>query len=199
MSDILGGIAGKLGTRGLSVIADAIGTDQNRAGNAVAMALPALLAGMEKNARSPEGAQALSRALDAHDEGIFGQISLLLDNTEGSKILDHVLGGKTSATEQRIAAGSGLDTDSVSKLLPMLAPLVMGYLGRQKQLQKLSPSDLAGALGRERIETEKRAPGLGGLAAILDSDGDGLDLGDITNLASGSGGLGGLLSGMLKG
>lgn len=198
MADILGGILSQLGSGGLSQIAGALGTDEGKAGDAVAMALPALLGGMAKNAQSPDGATALAGALDNHDDGVFGQLTDLLGDQDGSKILGHVLGNKTQATQQRIAAGSGLDMGSVAKLLPMLAPLVMGYLGKQKKEQGLGADDLASALQNERNETEAKAPGLGGLAAILDTDGDGLDLDDVKNLASGSGGLGGLLGSFLK-
>lgn len=199
MADILGGILSQLGSGGLSQIAGALGADEGQAGDAVAMALPALLGGMAKNAQSADGANALAGALDKHDDGVFGQLTDLLGSQDGSKILGHVLGNKTEATQQRIAGGSGLDVGSVAKLLPMLAPLVMGYLGKQKKDQGLGASDLAGALQNERQQTEAKAPGLGGLAAILDTDGDGLDLDDVKNLASGSGGLGGLLGGFLKG
>lgn len=199
MADILGGIVSQLGSGGLSQIAQALGTDESKAGDAIGMALPALLGGMAKNAKSPEGAEALAGALDKHGDGIFGQISDLVGSQDGSKILGHVLGNKTEATQQQIASGSGLDMGSVAKLLPMLAPLVMGYLGKQKQDKGLSASDLASALGEERAKTEEKAPGLGGLAAIIDTDGDGFDLDDIKDLASGSGGLGGLLGGFLKG
>lgn len=198
MADILGGILSQLGNGGLSQIAGALGADEDKAGDAIAMALPALLGGMAKNTQSPDGANALAGALDKHDGGVFGQLTDLLGNQDGSKILGHVLGSKTDATQQRIAAGSGLDVGSVAKLLPMLAPLVMGYLGKQKKEQNLGATDLAGALQNERNKTEEKAPGLGGLAAILDTDGDGLDLDDVKNLASGSGGLGGLLGSFLK-
>ncbi len=198
MADILGGILSQLGSGGLSQIAGALGTDEDKAGDAVAMALPALLGGMAKNAQNPDGASALAGALDNHDDGVFGQLTDLLGNQDGAKILGHVLGSKTDATQQRIAAGSGLDMGSVAKLLPMLAPLVMGYLGKQKKEQGLGAEDLASALQNERQQTEAKAPGLGGLAAILDTDGDGLDLDDVKNLASGSGGLGGLLGSFLK-
>lgn len=199
MSDLLGGILNQLGSNGLSQIAGAIGADESKAGDAVAMALPALLGGMAKNAQSSDGANALASALDDHDDSVFGKLGDLLGSDDGAKILGHVLGNKTEATQQRIAGGSGLDMGSVSKLLPMLAPLVMGYLGKQKKAEGLGADDLAGRLQAERSKTEEQAPGLGGLAAIIDTDGDGLDLDDVTNLAKGSGGLGGLLGNILKG
>lgn len=198
MADLMSGILSQLGPNGLSQIAGAIGVDEEKAGDAVAMALPALLGGMARNTKDPEGAQALAGALDNHDDSVFGKISDLVGSEDGAKILGHVLGNKQGAAQQRIAGGSGLDMGSVAKLLPMLAPLVMGYLSKQKKQNNLGPDDLAGALQNERAKTEEKAPGLGGLAAILDTDGDGFDLGDVTNLAKGSGGLGGLLGSILK-
>ncbi len=163
------------------------------------MALPAILGAMANNTKSEQGANALSGALDSHDSGVFDKIGDLLGNVDGGKILGYVLGNKQEATTQRIAGGSGLDIGSVAKLLPMLAPLVMGFLSKQKNEQSLSPSQLAGALNQERARTEEKAPGLGGLAAILDSDGDGLDLDDLKKLTGSTGGLGGLLGNILGG
>lgn len=71
------------------------------------------------------------------------------------------------------------------KLIPMLAPLIIGALSRQK-------NQAAGA-------------GLGGLAALIDRDGDGQILDDIVGFlgpALGGGsptGGGGLLGGLLGG
>ncbi len=195
----MSGIIKQMGAGGLSQLAGALGVDEGAAGEAIGMALPALLGGMARNTAQPEGAQALASALDSHDESVFSKITDLIGSEDGQKILGHVLGNKQEATAQRIAGGSGLDLGSVMKLLPALAPLVMGFLSKQKQSNNLGPDDLSAALAGERQNIESKAPGLGGLASILDTDGDGLDLGDLTKLAGGSGGLGGLLGNILKG
>jgi hypothetical protein len=79
----------------------------------------------------------------------------------------------------------------VSQLLMLLAPVVLGALGRRQRQQGLDPGGLAGVLGEERRQAEASAPaGLGGLLGrVLDADGDGQIMDDV----------GGLLGGFLGG
>jgi hypothetical protein len=210
MSDLLEGILSQLGSGGLSQIASGLGVDENSASSAVGMALPAILGGMANNAKRADGAQSLANALDDHDGGVFGQIGDLMGGGgPGEGILGHVLGQKRPAVEQKLAQQSGLDLGSITKLLPILAPLVMGYLSNQKKTAGMGPADLGSMLGQQRQQDEQRSPGLGGLAAILDSDGDGLDFDDIAELAgkvsggtkasgSGKSGMGAILGRLLR-
>ena len=211
MSDLLEGILSQLGGGGLSQIASGLGVDEGTASSAVGLALPAILGGMANNAQQANGAQSLATALDAHDDGIFGQLGDLLGGGGvGAGILGHVLGQKQPAVEQNLAQQSGLDLGIIKKLLPVLAPLVMGYLSKQKKQNNLGASDIGSMLGQQRQQVEQKSPGLGGLAAILDSDGDGFGLDDVigmaTSMAGGSsaaaapskGGLGAILSKLLR-
>ena len=184
MSDLLEGILAQLGPGGVSQIASGLGVDERSAASAVGLALPAILGGMANNAQRADGAQSLATALDDHDEGVFGQLGDLLGGGgTGDGILGHVLGQKRPAVEQNLAQQSGLDYGVIAKLLPILAPLVMGYLSKQKRSQNLGPADIGSMLGQQRQQTEKSSPGLGGLAAILDTDGDGFGLDDIAAMA----------------
>lgn len=51
---------------------------------------------------------------------------------DGSGILKHILGGKQSGAIDMISQKSGLDSSSAGSLLSMLAPLVVGALGKGK-------------------------------------------------------------------
>ena len=85
---------------------------------------------------------------------------------------------------------SGLDAQRAGQLLAVLAPLVMGAIGRMQRQQQLDPASLGGALAGERQNIERAAPGLGALAALLDGDGDGQIADDlIGRLGQGLGGL----------
>lgn len=180
MSGLVEGILGQLGPSGVAQIAKSLGTDEGSMNTAVAAAIPAILAGMANNTRQPAGAEALSTALNDHSPSIFDQLGGLLGGSEdGMKILGHVLGGRQRGVEENIAGQSGLNLDVIMKLLPILAPLVMGYLSKQKQDQGLDAGGLGSILGQERQEAETRQPGLGGLASILDADGDGSIVDDI--------------------
>ena len=60
----------------------------------------------------------------------------------------------------------------VGSLLAMLAPIVMGIIGRQARSGNMDSGALAGMLRKERQSMEKHATG-GLLGGLLDQDGDG--------------------------
>jgi len=55
----------------------------------------------------------------------------------------------------------------VAKLLPILAPIVMGYLGKKLRGGGLDAGGLGSLLGGEREEVRKQDSGLGGLMDLL--------------------------------
>jgi len=79
----------------------------------------------------------------------------------GGAILGHVFGGRRGPVEQGVGKASGLDAAQVAQLMAMLAPIVMGVLGRMKQTKGLDASRLPAALndGGEDLG--------GGLGSIL--------------------------------
>ena len=96
------------------------------------------------------------------------------------------------AIEQGVAQSSGLSADKVGQLLPMLAPLVMGALGKAKQQNNLDAGGLASMLNQERARVEHDTPGMqdGGLLGFLDMDNDGDVTDDVVKI-------GGMLSSFL--
>ena len=75
----------------------------------------------------------------------------------------------------------------VGKLLTMVAPLVMGALGKESRGRGMDAGALTQFLGQEKGELARQQPeGMGMLQGILDADGDGdIDLGDILKRCSG--------------
>ncbi len=101
-------------------------------------AIPALMAGMQKNAESDEGAGGLAKALDDHADADVSDITAFLDQADaedGAKILEHILGGhgETARVEKNLAAGTGMDMEQVAGILSTVAPLLMSYLGKEKR------------------------------------------------------------------
>src|SRR5512142_2668786 len=136
MASIVETIQQALGENTIQQISRSIGADPNKTANAVTTALPAILGGLSKNASNPDGAAALHRALDDHDGSILDNLSGLLGggtNVEGGQILGHIFGDNRPAVEQGVGKASGLNTGQVAQILTMLAPIVMGVLGREKQ------------------------------------------------------------------
>ena len=185
MSSLLQSVLGQLGGDRLEQLSGAIGADRDGTQKAVSSALPMLLGALSKNSESSEGAAALEGALARdHDGSVLDNLSGFLgsgDTGAGEGILGHLLGGKRQGLESAISKSSGLGADSMAKLLPMLAPIVMGALGKKQREGSLDASGLASMLSGERREIERQAPETGGiLTRFLDQDGDGdVDLGDL--------------------
>jgi len=163
-----------------------IGVDQATGEKALAAALPALMAALAGNARKEEGAAKLSAALERdHDGSILDDLPGFLsrgDTTAGEGILKHALGARRPAVESEVAKQTGLDSKAVSSLLPLLAPLVMGALGRQKRQANLDLGGLSSMLAGEGQRAKELAPGgMGLLGSLLDDEGDGLDAGDLAD------------------
>lgn len=168
-------------------LANAIGADESATQNAARAALPLLLGALQRNASSPEGAASLQGALERdHDGSILDSLGDLLGDASmksGAGILKHAFGGKQQAVEQGVGKTSGLSPAQVSRMFTMLAPMVMGMLGKARREKELDAGGLADMLTAERRAAESSAPDLASLAGLLiDSDGDGLDLGDITKM-----------------
>jgi len=209
MEGILDLLNSDLGKQIVSGVAGSTGTDTNKTSSVLTMALPVLMKGMERNASSPEGAAGLLNALNnKHDGSILDNLSGLFNGgvddsvkQDGVGILGHILGGKQNGVQQVIGQKSGLDADTVGNILKIAAPLVMGYLGKQKNNQNIANSGdltglLGGLLGGNSAKSEQNF-----LEQILDADGDGSVVDDVAGMLLGGnkksgGGLGGMLGGL---
>lgn len=185
MSSMLESLAGQLAGSALSQITGQLGTNKAAATSAISAALPMILQALTRNAASPSGASALATALDRdHSGGVLDDLAGFLgggQTKDGSAILGHVLGNRQAAASAAIGKTSGLDAGSAAKLLAMLAPVVMGALGKAKRENNLDASGLGSLLGGESRRMQAEQPkALGLLDSLLDADNDGdVDLGDL--------------------
>lgn len=179
----------QLSDEGVSKISDQIGTDKKTASTALSTAIPLLVSALAKNASKPEGAESLHQALaEDHDGSILDNLSGFLSNPqtdEGAGILGHVLGEKQPAVKQGLSQGTGLDSDQIGQLLQIIAPLVMGALGRQRKQQNLDTNNLSSFLGSQTQKVQESNPDMmSSLNSLLDMDQDGSSLDDILGMAS---------------
>lgn len=174
-------------------LAAALGTDPDTAVSAASAVIPTLINSLQANAGSDEGQASLLEALGQHVDGAYGdRIDLTaVDTEDGRRILAHALADDPA----RLQAVSGLGGNLLSKLLPLLAPIVMSYIAR-----KLGMGGGQSRQGSGDILGDLLGGILGGGAAGSGAGGGGL--GDLLGgmLGGGSsGGLGDLLGGMLGG
>ena len=185
MSSLLEMLTQQLGGGATQQISRQIGADEQGTSKAMAAALPLLLGALTRNASQGAGAESLHRALaNDHDGSILDDIGGFLGQAQagpGDGILKHALGGKRQVVERQLGASSGLDAASLAKLLPILAPIVMGALGKAQRSNNLDAQGLAGLLGGETETMQSQHPNtMGFLGQILDADGDGdVDVSDI--------------------
>jgi hypothetical protein len=171
-----------------------LGIDEGKAGTAVQAAVPLLVTALQRNAASPQGRDSLLSALDRdHDGSILDDIGGFLGgggSSAGEAILGHVLGGQSNDVAASVGKSTGLDAGSAMKLLAMLAPLVMGALGRTRQQQQVDAGGLADLLGGAQSQMSQTAPDLmSALGGMLDTDKDGSVIDDVAKIAGSLGGL----------
>ena len=107
-------------------------------------------------------------------------------------ILSHVLGNRQGQVENAIGKTSGLNASQISQILAIVAPIVMGYLGKEKKEQGLDASGLSSLLGGlvgGAAKTNQRE--MSTIEKLLDQNGDGNAMDDVMNIGSKL--LGGLL------
>ncbi|HPK90653.1 MAG TPA: DUF937 domain-containing protein, partial [Dermatophilaceae bacterium] len=116
----------------LAAIAQELGVDESQAAASSRTALEALLGGLQANASDPAGALSLGQALGTHDGSLLGADLGDIDQEDGSAIVHNIFGGNTSDVIAQLggvkgSGGSGL----IAKLLPILAPFVLAWLGQK--------------------------------------------------------------------
>ena len=181
-------------TGGLQSMARELGITEAQAASGAAALAPALLGGFKKQAQAqPNGLEGLG--------GLLGRLGGggLLDNVlspqptdvkQGDAVLGQVFGNKdvSRTVAQNASAQTGLDPSLLKRMLPMLAMLVAGYMSKRGAGAAPGGGGLGGMLGgmlRDSAGGAASAPRAsgGGLASMLDLDGDGNPLDDILKMA----------------
>lgn len=214
MSGILDLLSSDLGKSVVSGLAGQTGQDSNKTSALLSMALPVLTQAMSRNAQaSPEGADSLLNALSGkHDGSILNNLGGFFDGgvdesaiNDGGNILNHVLGAKQQNVESALSQKSGIDAGSVSQILKMATPLLMGYLGKQQRENNVSSSNDLGSMLGGLVQGNSAAGEQNFLESMLDADGDGSVIDDVAGMFldgnksdSKGGGIAGMLGNLMK-
>ncbi len=195
--DIMNLLQGQLSEGVLDQLTQQIGaSDKTQTATATAGIMNTLVGALAKNASNPEGAQSLSNALDRdHDGSVLDNVMDMFTGggqapeqnsraMNGAGILNHILGDRQGGAIDMISKISGLDSGKTGNLMTMLAPMLMGALGRQKRQQGLDVGGLANLLtGTVTQENQSpQNPTMSLVTKFLDSDGDGSITDDVASL-----------------
>ena len=190
-----------------------LGLNQNQSQNAIAALLPAISSALKQNTANPQG---LAGLLDALQNGQHEQY---LDNpqmlgqpqtvNDGNAILGHLFGSKdvSRAVAGRASEKTGIGSDVLKKLLPLVATMAMGSLSKQTKAPTMQSAltglamqhlmggqkksglgailgAVTGANGRQQRQTQQtHQQGMGILGKLLDADGDGSMMDDVLKMA----------------
>lgn len=193
-----------MGKQLVSGLSNEAGVDQNKAASLISMAMPLIMAGMKKKASNPQTAEGLLNAArsDRHDGSILDNLGGLFSGgvnadvlQDGAGILGHVFGAKEPEVKNALSERSGLDAGTISKTLMTLAPIALGLLGKQTRQNNISsPNDLSSLLGSMLGGQPGQNKDM--ITSLLDADGDGSVLDDVSDMLTGGKSKGGI-AGML--
>ena len=204
-------ITGNTGNQVAEQAENKFGISKNQIIALLVVAAPLVISYLKKKSENPDEADKLNAALDKdHDGSILNNPAQALDREqEGDSILSHIFGGEKANVENQLSQNTGISMDKIGPVLATLAPVIMGYIGQQKQASNVTSGGglgdlLGGILGNSSQQAQASNDPLSNilgsvLGGATQSSGGGLGdilgsvLGGGNQQQSQQGGLGGLL------
>lgn len=179
--------------QGLEVLSRRFNLDEQQTRAAINQLAPPVMAGIRRETASPDGLAGLIRALAGgnHSRYLEGDETGIVD--DGNAILGHIFGSKdvSRGVAAHAAQTSGISDGTLKQMLPMVAAMIMGALGKKTM------GGTGGGIGD--LLGQVLGGGTGGPAAASPGTSGG-GFGDIlgqvlggSGSASGGGGLGDIL------
>lgn len=170
--------------------------DKKQTAAAASGIMATLVSALARNASDEKGAASLANALDNdHDGSVLNNIGNLASLFGGQApvqnqrainsagILQHILGERQSGAAQMISQMSGLNSNQTNNMMQILAPVVMGMLGKTKREQGLDVGGLVNLLsGTAKSKQAQSNPAMSLVTRLLDRDGDGSAMDDIARI-----------------
>ena len=180
--NILEALKDEFGDEIVGMLGKCIGEDSTKTKSALGAAFPAILGGLVSKGSSTQGA---SEILEMITKGGFGQDTLMgLGNAfgggdatkellaAGAELLKKIFGDKVSGIIDLIAGTAGIGKSSASSLLGLVAPAVLGFLGREVKGGGLNVGGLMGLLSGQMEYLKAAAPaGLGSVLGLSELSG----------------------------
>src|SRR6201990_1658890 len=132
-----------------SDIANKIGVDEAEVNQAVQLLVPVLVGGLHENAQDPDHASKIESAADSHASLLDGGVNVdHVDQQEGQQAIARIFGGNDAPqVAGALAGGGGGNSDLLKQLLPILAPIVLAYVGKQLTGKSGAPANEAAGGG----------------------------------------------------
>ncbi|WP_223652566.1 OmpA family protein [Hymenobacter psoromatis] len=163
----------------------ALGESEGGVSTALHSIVPMVLGGLFAHSQQPGGAaNLLGMAQQAHSNGLLGNLSGLLGGlgttstatpaadggllSRGTDLLRSVLGSGYTPAVEGVSQQAGVSSSSVSSLMSMAVPVVLGLLGRHAATNNLDANGLGNYLGEQKSSIMGALGNLpGGLGNLL--------------------------------
>lgn len=192
MSDLLGGLMEQLGGGATEKIGSSLGIDPGIIQQAIPIVLPLILGGLKKQSTEFGGQERVDHILNKYGNpevlnDIDGHVNQMADKDNFDTNLGGLLGNSGSQITDVLTKNFNIDSSTAMKIIPVVAPLILGYLTKSR---------------------DTNPQGSQGFASFLDQNGDGSIVDDVIGFFSGKapqnqqnsgGGLMDILGGLLGG
>ena len=111
-------------------------------------------------------------------DNVIEAISNSNTHTEGNKILGHIFGSNNQKAAQAINKKTGVDTAKIMMIMAIIAPFILGKLGKSKSDNNLDAGGLMDILKNQKIGKENNSI----LGSILDKNNNGSVVDDLINI-----------------
>jgi len=176
---------GQLGSGTIDKMSGALGENASDTKSALGAAIPALMGQVANKAQSEGGANDLMNMIGDNDgsqdfSSMLSNKDALLKN--GGGMVSGLLGNSAGGFSSMLSKFTGMRGGSMTSLLGMVAPLIMGSLGKAKSTMGLNASGMANLLSEQSDSFKAAMPS--GLADQMGSFG----LGNIAGSVKGAAG-----------
>lgn len=123
----------------------ALGQPTDKIQSGLKSVLPAFLMGVANKGSSSEGAESLIKMAKS-------------PNVEGSEAVNGIFGNNLTTITTSLGASTGMSSSSITKMMGMIAPMVMGVIGKKVNQDGLNASGLMGFLGSQKSSLANMVP-----------------------------------------
>ena len=161
-------VKGQLNETVIGKASQLIGAKHSETSSAINTILPALMGAVVNKGSDKGGAGALLNMINSgnHDGSMFSNLAGLLGDKNatnglmgtGKSLVSSLLGNKQNAILDLVTNATSLGRNSSSSLMSLLAPMVMGMIGKQVKSNGLDAGGLMKLLGSQRSIVESALP-----------------------------------------
>jgi hypothetical protein len=114
-------------------IAQKLGADSGEVDSTIRTLVPVLVGGLHDNAQNPDSASNIVSAAAGIAGLLDGGAKVdQVDEDHGQNVVAKIFGGNDVGQVASALSGAGAgNSDMIQKLLPLLAPIVLAYIGKQ--------------------------------------------------------------------